>query len=40
MVFDYMDWMLKRRPALGTEDVAGTDARAADRAALIVSHSS
>src|SRR5688572_450594 len=30
--------MLKRRPALGTEDVTGADARATDRAALIVRH--
>ncbi len=30
--------LLKRCPALGTEDVAGADARATDRAALIVRH--
>src|SRR3954466_14010928 len=30
--------MLERRSALGTEDVAGTDARATNRAALIIGH--
>src|SRR3954462_4128278 len=30
--------MLERRSALGTEDVAGTDARATHRAALIIGH--
>src|SRR5687768_8706094 len=30
--------MLKRRPALGTEDVAGADPGAADRTAVVVGH--